>query len=193
MVEPLPASSDSYAQGRVAWPASTSSAPGARRLDAAGVMIVRHLENSPKAREAFAEAGLAWPDKTLDLHLSSGNLVARRRPSEVVVVGEGPRSIRQVLAALAPGRAPEAMALDMSHGFGVVELHGPRLEDWLARTVDQSGIPAVGRASRCRLIDIPVMLLRPANESIQLITDRALFPYLAHWLAFAHDGAFSHG
>jgi sarcosine oxidase gamma subunit len=192
MVEPLPPSSDSYAQSRVAWPASTASALGARRLDAAGVAIVRHFGNSPKAREAFDQAGLAWPDKTLDMHLSNGNLVARRHPSEVVVVGEDLQSIRQVLVSLTPGRIPEAMALDLSHGFGVVELRGPLLDDWLARMVDQSGIPATGRASRCRLVDIPVMLLRPANESIQLVADRAFFPYLANWLAFAHDGAFSH-
>ncbi|GAB2601119.1 hypothetical protein GCM10027034_37880 [Ramlibacter solisilvae] len=106
------------------------------------------------------------------------------------MLGESATAISDLLTALTPGRVPNAMAIDMTHGLGTVELHGPRLDGWLARLVDQSAIPTEGRASRCRLVDIPVLLLRPATDSLRLVADRSLFPYVAHWLAFSHEGAF---
>ena len=99
-------------------------------------------------------------------------------------------AIDRLLAALVPGRAADALAFGLTHGLGVVQLHGPRLDDWLAHVVDASAIPAPGGASRCRLVDIAVVLLRPAADSVRVIADRALFPYLADWLAFSHEGAF---
>jgi hypothetical protein len=190
MVEALSPCGSSYGQDRIKWPAATGDAPGARPLSAVGVMAVRHFGDVPHAQEEFQQAGLTWPARTLDMHVANGNLVARRHPTEVIVMGNDLAVIQQVLEALAPGRVPEAMAIDLSHALGVVQLHGPRLDAWLARIIDVSAIPAQGCASRCRLVDVPVLLLRTATECIHLLADRALFPYLADWLAFSHAGAF---
>lgn len=190
MVEALSPCGGSYRQDRIRWPAATGDVPGARPLSGVGVVAVRHFGDVPHAREVFQQAGLTWPARTLDMHVAAGNLVARRHPTEVIVVGNDLAAIQHVLAALAPGRVPEAMAIDLSHGFGVVELHGPRLDAWLARLIDVSAIPAPGCASRCRLVDVPVLLLRTATQRIHLVADRALFPYLADWLDFSHAGAF---
>lgn len=71
-----------------------------------------------------------------------------------------------------------------------LDLVGPQLDAWLARLVDASAIPAPGRASRCRLIDVPVLMWRIDAAHVRLQADRALSPYLAQWLTHAHEGAF---
>src|SRR6187431_138406 len=119
MVEALTPCGSSYGQDRIKWPEATGDAPGARPLSAVAIVAVRHFGDVPHAHEAFQQAGLPWPAMTLEMHLANGNLVARRHPTEVVLVGDGLAPIQQVLAALAPGRVAEAMAIDLSHAFGV--------------------------------------------------------------------------
>jgi sarcosine oxidase gamma subunit len=191
MVEALPLAPDSFMQDLVRWPGEGRDRPAARRMETMRVVAVRHFAASASAQAAFGHAGVEWPAKTRDLEASGGLLVARRQPEEVIVVGEGQPALDALLAALAPGREADAIAIELTHGLGVIELRGPRLDDWLARLVDVSAIPAPGRSSRCRLVDVPVLLLRPAGETVLMVADRSLFPYLAHWLAFSHEGAFS--
>jgi len=191
MVEPLQLSSDSFMQDIAPWPGDGRGNPAARRLDSVRVVAVRHFKGSESAQAAFAHANIAWPAKTLDLETSGGLLIARRQPEEIIVVGESNAALDALLAALTPGREADALAIDLTHGLGVIEMRGPQLGDWLARLVDVSAIPAAGRASRCRLVDVPVLLIRPDSETIRLVADRSLFPYLAHWLAFSHEAAFS--
>lgn len=191
MVEPLSLSGESFMQDLAPWVAARRDCPGARRMESLRVVSVRHFKDSQGAQTAFAQAGLAWPELTLDLEAAGELLVVRRHPEEIILVGESHPAVAELLAALTPGRDPEAVAIEMTHGLGVIELQGPRLDDWLARLVDRSSIPAAGRASRCRLVDVAVLLIRPEGNLIRLVADRSLFPYLAHWLAFAHEGAFS--
>lgn len=191
MVEPLSQSDDSFMQDLLPWITAPAHRPGARRVEAMRVLSVRHFQASPAAETAFVQSGLAWPARTLDLVSCQGLLAARRHPEEVIVMGEGAlNELQQLLDALAPGRHPEALAIELTHGLGVIELHGPHLDEWLARLVDCSAIPAEGRASRCRFIDVPVLLARPAAERVFLLADRSLFPYLADWLTFSHEAAF---
>lgn len=191
MVDPLPLSDDAFMQDLVPWIAAQADRPGARRVEAMRVLSVRHFQASRTAEDAFTECGLACPARTLDLASSHGLLAARRHPEEVIVMGESAATVlEQLLVTLAPGRHPDAMAIELTHGLGAIELHGSRLHEWLARLVDCSAIPAEGRASRCRFIDVPVLLVRPAAERILLLADRSLSPYLADWLTFSHEAAF---
>ncbi|MFO1287416.1 MAG: hypothetical protein U1F49_13375 [Rubrivivax sp.] len=191
MVEPLSVSDKSFMQDLAPWVAARRDCPGARRMESMRVVVVRHFEGSQGAQAAFAQAGLAWPERTLDLEVAGELLVVRRHPEEVILIGENHPALANLLSALTPGRDPEAMAIEVTHGLGVVELQGPRLDDWLARLVDRSSMPAAGQASHCRLVDVAVLLIRPERNLIRLVADRSLFPYLAHWLAFAHEGAFA--
>jgi heterotetrameric sarcosine oxidase gamma subunit len=124
--------------------------------------------------------------------LASMLLLARRHPEELLVVGPGSTAIDGLLAQLAPGQASDAVALDLSHGMTVIAFEGPQLELWLSHLVDASAVPRrAGLATRTRLVDVAVVLIRLADETVWLVADRALSPYLANWLAFTHEGAFA--
>jgi sarcosine oxidase gamma subunit len=190
MANPLVPSNGAFAQDLHPWVRVGDRTPGARRLEPMRVVLVRHLRDSEGARSAFVEAGLPWPDATRELLMVGSLLIARRQPEEVIVTGDDDASIARLLSALVPGRFADAMALDLTHGMGVIEMHGPRLDEWIARLVDTSAIPEPGRASRCRLVDIAAVLLRLAPDCVRVIADRSLFPYLSDWLAFSHEGTF---
>lgn len=193
MVEPLRTTGSPFLQGVAHWVDARHGWPGARRLDSMRIVAVRHFDD-PEAtkapRAAFAKAGIAWPERTSQLESSNGLLAARRHPGEVILVGEAETQLQHLLAEMRPGRNATSLAIDLTHGMGVVELHGTALDEWLAHAVDRTGIPAQGHASRCRLADVAVLLMRPAHARMLLVADRSLFPYLADWLAFAHQGAF---
>jgi heterotetrameric sarcosine oxidase gamma subunit len=120
-----------------------------------------------------------------------GPLIARLQPEEAVVIGPPGAIIDALLAALAPGPASEAIAIDLTHGALVIALEGPRLDEWLAHLVDAAALPrAAGRCCRCRFVDVPALLVRLAAERLWLVVDRALAPYVTDWLSFTHDAAF---
>jgi len=191
MADALTPSRSSFLQDLYPWAAADGDRPGARPLVTMCVVVVRWIADSRAAQAAFAEAGMGWPEHDLELRSMNGWLATRRHGKEVIVVGDNAPTMQQLLAAMAPGREPDSMALELTQGTGVIELRGPELADWLSRLVDRASLPDEGRASRCRLVDVPVLLLRPARDCILLIADRSLFPYLARWLAFAHEGTFN--
>jgi hypothetical protein len=191
MVEPLSASANAFMQDLVPWIDADADRPGVRRLNAMRVLSVRHITGSPAAQVALSQSGLAWPERTSDLVFAEGLLATRRHAGEIIVVGDAAAALQRLLDELAPGIEPEVIGIEMTHGTGVIELHGPRLDQWLAHLVDHSAIPAEGRASWCRLVDVPVLLVRTESAQIFLVADRSLFPYLAQWLAFSLEGAFS--
>lgn len=192
MPEPLAPSSQSFAQDEFSWVAAGPGTPGVRNPSVLRVVSVRHLKDSTSAREAFVAAALPWPGETNDLHLIDHAMLARRHVEEVIIVSPDQPALQQVCAALRGGSARDAIAIDVSDAMRVVELHGPALDDWLAHLVDASSIPALGRATRCRLADIAVFLMRVSPDRVLMIFDRALSPYLAQWLTFSHEGAFSY-
>jgi sarcosine oxidase gamma subunit len=165
--------------------------PGCRLLAGTSAITIRHFAGDPTAREAVQQAGLAWCDTPGQL-AGTGPWLAWRSPQEAIAIGFDPGPLRSVLAALAPGRHAGAAAADWSEALGAIELHGPMLQDWLAHLVDATAIPRqAGRATRARLADVAVMLLRLDPGRLWLLAERPLLPYLQEWLAYAHAGAFA--
>lgn len=165
--------------------------PGYRLPAATSAITIRHFAGDPAARDAVQQAGLAWCDTPGEL-AGAGPWLAWRSPQETIAIGFDPAPLRAVLAALAPGRHAGAAAADVSEAVGAIELHGPLLDAWLAHLVDATAIPRrAGRATRARLADVAVMLLRLEAGRLWLLAERPLLPYLQEWLAYAHEGAFA--
>ena len=107
------------------------------------------------------------------------------------MVGSQQAVLGGVLASLSPERSASALAVDHSEAVVVFEMRGPSLSAWLAHLVDASALPnAPGQASRCRLVDVPVWLLRLGAERVWLMADRSIAPYIGSWLSYSHAGAF---
>lgn len=165
--------------------------PSCRLLTGLTAIKVSRFVSDTSVHTAMQSVGMAFPLTPGELS-GSGPWLVWLNPREALALGPDAAPLRQLLATLAPGRSETAMAVDVSDSFATFELQGPRLENWLSHVVDASAIPPeAGRATRCRLIDIPVMLLRLNHECLWLIADRPLGPYLEDWLAYAHVGAFA--
>jgi heterotetrameric sarcosine oxidase gamma subunit len=180
-----------FAQDLFPWVTPKPDTPGVRAPTGMRVTTVRHIQETDAARQAVVSAGLSWPERINDLSCSGRLLIARRNPEEIIVVGDDSDAIQSICVALASGSTPDAIAIDISDGMRVYELAGPSLEHWLSHLIDPSSIPVAGKASRGRLSDVAVMLLRPAPDRVLMVADRSLSPYLAQWLAFAHESAFA--
>lgn len=193
MVEALTAGHSAFDQDRHPWVAATSGLPVCRRVDGLRVLSLRHAAGSAALAVALQAQGLAVPAATGDVTAAPGGLHAvRRQPEETIVVGADAQGADALLAALAPAPGRDAQALDLSHGLAVIALEGPRIDEWLSHLVDALAIPYErARATRTRLGDVAVLLLRLESDCCWLVADRSLMPYLANWLGFAHEGAFA--
>lgn len=176
-------------------PNAAPGLPGCRELQGLLVAGVRHVAGDGTAAEALAAIGLHGlpPPGVLAAAAGDGGpWLAWRAPQESVLLSLDAAPVRTLLRALEPGRSETAMAVDLGDAMAAYELHGPRIDDWLAHLVDADSIPReAGRATRARLIDVTVMLLRLAPERLWLLGDRPIAAYLRNWLAFSHQGAFS--
>lgn len=165
--------------------------PGCQLLAGVSAVTVRHFPGDTSAQAAAQEAGLIWPDSPGVL-TGDDPWMAWRSPQEMIVLGMQLAPAQALLQSLAPGRSDAAVALDLSEALAVYELCGPLLDDWLSHLVDALAIPRqAGRAARCRLADVSVLLLRLDPERVWLVADRPIAPYLGNWLAYAHEGAFA--
>ncbi len=167
--------------------------PTCRQLDGCTAITIHHGAGDNDARLALERDGLVWPALAGDL---TGNdpYLAWCSPHELLALGSTAQVLCALLDLLAPGRSATALALDRSDALVVFELAGPQLDLWLAHLVDASAIPRrVGSASRCRLADIPVLMLRPDFERVWLAAERPVAAYLGDWLVYSHDGAFATG
>ena len=175
-------------------PNAAPGLPGCRELQGLHGATVRHFagdESAALALTAIGLPGLPSPG-VLAAAGDSGPWLAWRAPQESVLLSLDAAPVRALLQALEPGRSETAMAADLGDAAAAYELHGPRIDDWLAHLVDADAIPREpGRATRARLIDVSVLLLRLAPERLWLLGDRPIAAYLRNWLAFSHQGAFS--
>ena len=171
--------------------ASQGGLPGCRRLRGLTAITIRHFPGDTRAAEAVRAAGLEWSNVPGDL-VGKDPWLAWRSPQETMALGFTAEPLSAVLAALTPGQSDSAMAARLSDALAVFELHGPRIDDWLALLVDASTIPREpGRCSRGRLADVAVMLLRLQADRLWLLVDGPVSTHLENWLALSHEGAFA--
>jgi hypothetical protein len=194
----------------IALNAAQRGLPGCRRLYGVSLLTVRHFDGDGSAREAANSCGLEWPagPGCFSGADGPGPWLAWRTPYETLAIAPltvaAPASatttraatnsalLQSLLAALAPGNSPTALAADLSESLAWYALHGPRLDDWLAHLVDAGAIPrTAGRCTRARLVDVPAWLMRLTPESLWLATDAPAAAYTDDWLRFTHAGAFS--
>jgi sarcosine oxidase gamma subunit len=167
------------------------NAPGVALVDGLRMVAVRWLGGGEAVRQAFDDSGLPWASAPGDC-AGDDPLVAWCAPRERWLIGQNRPPLDQLLTRLAPGRLAGALAVDVSDSSVVFNLCGTALDTWLAHLVDASAVPRVAwRASRCRLADVPVLLLRRASDRLWLVVDRPLGNYVADWLEYAHEGAFA--
>lgn len=176
-------------------PNAAPGLPGCRELQGLQAAAVRHFAGDDSAAQAVAAIGLPGlppPGVLASAAGESGPWLAWRAPQECLLLSLDAAPVCTLLQALEPGRSESAMAANLGDAVAAYELHGPRIDDWLAHLVDADAIPReAGRATRARAIDVPVLLLRLAPERLWLLGDRPITAYLRHWLAFSHQGAFA--
>lgn len=164
--------------------------PGWRIVGEFVAITIRHFPGDTSAREAARQLGLTWSDQPGKL-TGTDPWLAWRSPQETIAFGLRRELVQRLLELLAPGRSESAVAVDLSEALGVIELNGPRLDEWLARLVDAMSIPrAAGHCTRARMAEAAVLLLRLADDRVWLVLERPIRAYAENWLAYAHEGAF---
>lgn len=170
--------------------AAKPGVPGWRIVSGVTAVTIRHFAGDTDARAAALQLGPAWPDAPGAL-TGSDPWLAWRSPQETIAFGMEHEPLRRLVERLAPGQSAGAVAIDISEATAVIELHGPRLDDWLAHLVDAMSIPrTAGRCTRARLADAAVLLLRLADDRLWLALERPIRAYAEDWLGYAHEGAF---
>ena len=119
---------------------------GWRVVSEFAAVAIRHFPGDTSASDAVRQIGLAWSDAPGEL-IGTDPWLAWRSPQESIAFGLERERLQPLLERLAPGRSDSAVAMDLSDALGVLELHGSRLDEWLARLVDAMSVPR--RPGRC--------------------------------------------
>jgi sarcosine oxidase gamma subunit len=164
--------------------------PGWRELPGVFVATLRHFAEDTTAGVVVAAQGGSWPVEVGRL-VGNDPWLAWRGPQETLLLTTRREPVDALLQAMAPGQSETAMAAELSDSLMTWELHGAQIDDWLTHLVDASAVPRQpGRATRARMADVAVLLLRLAPERLWLLADRSIAAYVSNWLAFGHEGAF---
>jgi len=123
---------------------------GWRVVSDVAAIAIRHFPGDTSACDAVRQVGLGWADLPGEL-IGTDPWLAWRSPQESIAFGLERERLQPLLERLAPGRSDSAVAMDLSDALGVIELHGSRLDEWLARLVDAMSVPR--RPGRCARTD----------------------------------------
>ncbi len=199
MVEPLAAASPLES----AWPCALPRPRAALKVQVQvqsglRVLLLRHLAGGTVVLQTALQSALQtalqtplpahdlaapWPEPG-SCHGADPWLIWSR-PTEVLLLTTHHAVAEGLLQALRPGREPLACAVDASSGCAVFELLGAGVAELLPHLFDASAIPPhAGRATRARLMDISVTVIRLAPERAWLVVDRTHGLYAAQWLGY---------
>jgi heterotetrameric sarcosine oxidase gamma subunit len=179
------------------WAASLMGDPDAssvviRSLEPLHVLALRHL---PGGAQAIAQALRPLGIDTLPVAArlassaagAAGPCVLWRSPSEWNLVSTDPNHAQLVEQALrATALDGQACSVNLSDGIMGLDLHGPQVDALLKRLLDAASLPReAGQATRVRLVDVPVTLVRFGEHHLWLLADCSHDHYIAAWLAHA--------
>ena len=156
-------------QARVLWPMH--------------VVCLRALDfQAPAWTDALRAAGIDVLPRPG--HFTGHDLrVVWSRPTECLALTQDKTTAVALLDSLRPGAWALGYAADRSTGMIAVELGGAGIDGLLKRLVDAGSIPMdPGRATRSRMIDVGVYLMRLEDQKLWLLVDRAHADYLSAWL-----------
>lgn len=161
-----------------------------RRIEPLVVIALRHL---PGAGEALAAAlraagltAIPAPGQALGNGQSPGTRALWRSPNEVTLLAFERASADAAMAVLAVEAL--ACAVDQTDGTLALELQGSQVDELLQRLIDSQSLPVrPGTATRARLADVAVTLVRERPDTLWLLAERSHAHYLANWLAYAGE------
>ena len=152
-----------------------------RKMETLVVIALRHLPEADAALvTALRAVGIsAAPDP--GQMLGQNPWALWRSPSEVILLATHREHVDAAVAAMVD--TPLACAVDQSDGVLALELQGPQLDDLLLRLVDSRSMPrSRGTASRARLADIAITLVRHESDRLWMLAERPQAHYLMNWL-----------
>lgn len=142
------------------------------------VLVLRHALRETSA----TQAGLPWPETMGDV-AGDDPWLARLGPREVLVAGCDSQALAGLAASFTAGAQAELLVVDLSEALQVRECSAPDAAQRLARCIDADALPASPRrATRCRLGDTAVVLLRPDARRWWLLAEPALSGYIEDWI-----------
>jgi heterotetrameric sarcosine oxidase gamma subunit len=159
-----------------------------RPIEPLAVIALRHLTGAVEAlAAALRTAGITdipAPGQALGNGQDPGTRALWRSPSEFMLLARERPTADAAMAALAA--EPLACAVDQTDGTLALELQGPQVDELLQRLVDSQSLPVQpGTATRARLADIAVTLVRERPDTLWLLADRSHAHHLANWLSHA--------
>jgi heterotetrameric sarcosine oxidase gamma subunit len=107
-------------------------------------------------------------------------ILAWRSPTETLCLMPGAARVAELTSRLAD--SVDGCLVDLSDGFRVLRLTGPRIADLLCRLGGTASVPQPGEARRSRLADVPVLALALRVEETLLVIDRSLLPHVLAWI-----------
>ena len=157
-----------------------------RKIETLVVLALRHV---PEAADTLVTAlravGISAAPNPGQV-LGQNPWALWRSPSEVILLATHRKHADAAVVAMVD--TPLACAVDQTDGVLALELQGPQLDDLLLRLVDSRSLPrSPGTASRARLADITITLVRHESDRLWMLAERPQAHYLMNWLN--HVGA----
>ena len=152
-----------------------------RKIETLVVVALRHLpEVANTLVTALQAVGISAAPNPGQV-LGQNPWALWRSPSEVILLATHRNHTDAAVAAMVGTSL--ACAVNQTDGVLALELQGQQLDDLLLRLVDSRSLPrSPGTASRARVADIAVTLVRHESDRLWMLTERPQADYLMNWL-----------